>query len=295
MWFSSALETKNDKFNLTEQLSSSAVESGICTLKISPDGKLMASEDRGRNLSGVHTVTGGSDKSIRVKFTSDCEHIISTSADVCIFAWKILDELISKMRQKWLDRSGVSGLLKKISTIMRDYSSSQMSTPSPIQPRVEVQEDLKMIKRDFVQLRDQLYREQIQELDKEIAEIKQRLLTQKSLMVDLQQLSNDDQELDFSVRRATNKLHVAITKSMSLTSSLSNINDASGLVDFAATTSLLPSNTTGYLDYQYPNTFKFSSWAKKAFKEKEKEKRLKDNASNSNNTHIPTVTFSAQS
>ncbi|CAG8551118.1 3043_t:CDS:10 [Cetraspora pellucida] len=40
-------------------------------------------------------------------------------------------------------------------------------------PRVEVQEDLKVIERDFVQLRDQLYREQIQELDKEIAEIKQ--------------------------------------------------------------------------------------------------------------------------
>ncbi|RIB15606.1 Sds3-like-domain-containing protein [Gigaspora rosea] len=40
-------------------------------------------------------------------------------------------------------------------------------------PRVEVQEDLKMIERDFVQLRDQLYREQIQELEKEIAEIKQ--------------------------------------------------------------------------------------------------------------------------
>ncbi|CAG8689223.1 1555_t:CDS:10, partial [Racocetra persica] len=40
-------------------------------------------------------------------------------------------------------------------------------------PRVEVQEDLKKIEIDFVQLRDQLYREQIQELDKEIAEIKQ--------------------------------------------------------------------------------------------------------------------------
>ncbi|CAG8602864.1 17913_t:CDS:2, partial [Racocetra fulgida] len=38
---------------------------------------------------------------------------------------------------------------------------------------VEVQEDLKKIEIDFVQLRDQLYREQIQELDKEIAEIKQ--------------------------------------------------------------------------------------------------------------------------
>ncbi|CAJ0897281.1 6385_t:CDS:10 [Entrophospora sp. SA101] len=63
---------------------------------------------------GVCAVTGGSDKSVRlfdfsngtilgkvlghselitcVKFTSDCERVISTSADGCIFVWKISDE-----------------------------------------------------------------------------------------------------------------------------------------------------------------------------------------------------------
>ncbi|RIB24622.1 WD40-repeat-containing domain protein, partial [Gigaspora rosea] len=68
---------------------------------------------------GVHAVTGGSDKSIRlfdftngsilgkvlghselitgVMFTPDCERVISTSADGCIFVWKISDELVSKM------------------------------------------------------------------------------------------------------------------------------------------------------------------------------------------------------
>ncbi|CAG8472313.1 28624_t:CDS:10 [Gigaspora margarita] len=143
---------------------------------------------------GVHAVTGGSDKSIRlfdftngsilgkvlghselitgVQFTSDCERVISTSADGCIFVWKISDELVSKMRQKWLDRSGVGGALEKTSPIMRDYPSSQSSTPPPIQH-------------------------------------KSTLPTQKpqSLMVDLQQSSNDDgsgQESGFSVRRASN-------------------------------------------------------------------------------------------
>ncbi|CAG8668917.1 24793_t:CDS:2, partial [Dentiscutata erythropus] len=44
---SSTLETKYDKSDFTEQLSSSAVELEIST---SPDGKLMASGDRGGNL-----------------------------------------------------------------------------------------------------------------------------------------------------------------------------------------------------------------------------------------------------
>nr|CAG8559660.1 314_t:CDS:10 [Entrophospora candida] len=80
---------------------------------------------------GVCAVTGGSDKSVRlfdfsngtilgkvlghselitcVKFTSDCERVISTSADGCIFVWKISDELVNKMKQKWLDRSNCTG------------------------------------------------------------------------------------------------------------------------------------------------------------------------------------------
>ncbi|PKK75650.1 WD40 repeat-like protein [Rhizophagus irregularis] len=86
---------------------------------------------------GVHAVTGGSDKSIRlfdfsngnilgkvlghselitgVKFTPDCERVISTSADGCIFVWKVSDELVTKMRQKFLDRSGVGQSMEKIS------------------------------------------------------------------------------------------------------------------------------------------------------------------------------------
>ncbi|CAG8803656.1 34585_t:CDS:1, partial [Racocetra persica] len=145
---------------------------------------------------GVHAVTGGSDKSIRlfdftngsilgkvlghselitgVKFTSDCERVISTSADGCIFVWKISDELVSKMRQKWLDRSGLSGSLEKTSPLMRDYLLPQSSTPPPTFP-------------------------------------KSIMPAQKpqSLMVDLQQSSNDDgQESGFSVRRVTNGLKI---------------------------------------------------------------------------------------
>ncbi|CAG8506616.1 2533_t:CDS:10, partial [Dentiscutata heterogama] len=273
---------------------------------------------------GVHAVTGGSDKSIRlfdftngsilgkvlghselitgVKFTSDCERVISTSADGCIFVWKISDELVSKMRQKWLDRSGVSGLLEKTSPIMRDYPSSQSSTPPPIQPRT------------------------IMPAQKS-----------QSLMVDLQQSSNDDgsgQELGFSVRRATNNLK--IKKSYSSLSAMEHQNEDNAKkfvvkrpVSFAndgssqskstqsatatrlsldqsklpTATSSSPSNPMGLSTP--PNTptpsnsarreswkIGLPSWAKKAFKEKEEEKRLKDNASNSNNTNIPTVTFS---
>ncbi|CAG8714127.1 1746_t:CDS:1, partial [Scutellospora calospora] len=141
--------------------------------------------------SGVHAVTGGSDKSIRlfdftngailgkvlghselitgVKFTSDCERVISTSADGCIFVWKISDELVSKMRQKWLDRSGIGSSLERS---MKDYLSPQLSTLPLKSPKVT-------------------------------------LPAQKpqSLMVDLQQSSNDDNsrpESGFSVRRVSN-------------------------------------------------------------------------------------------
>ncbi|CAG8598342.1 10987_t:CDS:2, partial [Diversispora eburnea] len=101
---------------------------------------------------GVYAVTGGSDKSVRlfdfatgtilgkvlghselitcVKFTPDCERVISTSADGCIFVWKISDELVSKMRQKWLNRSGVG----RTSPVMKDYLSSPQLSSSPISP-----------------------------------------------------------------------------------------------------------------------------------------------------------------
>ncbi|CAG8452818.1 28309_t:CDS:10 [Dentiscutata erythropus] len=270
---------------------------------------------------GVHAVTGGSDKSIRlfdftngsilgkvlghselitgVKFTSDCERVISTSADGCIFVWKISDELVSKMRQKWLDRSGVSGLVEKTSPIMRDYPSSQSSIPPPIQPRTTMPAQ-----------------------------------KSQSLMVDLQQSSNDDQELGFSVRRATNNLKIKKsysslsamehqnednTKKFVVKRPVSYANDGSSQPKstqsttatrfsldqskLPTATSSSPSNTTGLTTP--PNTptplnsarreswkIGLPSWAKKAFKEKEEEKRLKDNVSNSSNTHIPTVTFS---
>ncbi|CAG8720678.1 32047_t:CDS:2, partial [Racocetra persica] len=47
---SCALETKNEKSDSSDQLNATSVESGIRTLKISPDGKLMASGDRSGNL-----------------------------------------------------------------------------------------------------------------------------------------------------------------------------------------------------------------------------------------------------
>jgi hypothetical protein len=111
---------------------------------------------------GVHAVTGGSDKSIRlfdfsngnilgkvlghselitgVKFTPDCERIISTSADGCIFVWKVSDELVTKMRQKWLDRSGVLGQSAERNSPYLSPTSTPILTPmstSPptIQPR----------------------------------------------------------------------------------------------------------------------------------------------------------------
>jgi len=89
------------------------------------------------------------------------------------------DESSSKM-----DASENNRICKKRRWDERDQNGNEDDGSTPTvykpeehdendKPRVEVQEDLKMIERDFVQLRDQLYREQIQELEKEIAEIKQ--------------------------------------------------------------------------------------------------------------------------
>ncbi|CAG8514111.1 17328_t:CDS:10 [Acaulospora morrowiae] len=99
---------------------------------------------------GACAATGGSDKSIRlfdftngtilgkvlghsdlitcVKFTPDCERVISTSADGCMFVWKLSDELVSKMRQKWLERNGSPSMTK-------DYLSPQSSIPPTTQPK----------------------------------------------------------------------------------------------------------------------------------------------------------------
>ncbi|CAG8605380.1 14338_t:CDS:10 [Funneliformis mosseae] len=132
---------------------------------------------------GVHAVTAGSDKSIRlfdfsngailgkvlghselitgVKFTPDCKRIISTSADGCIFVWKVSDELVSKMRQKWLDRSGVLGQsMERNSPTLKDI----LSPTSSILPRTNMPA--------------------------------QRT---QSLMMDLQ--VNDDQETEFTIRK----------------------------------------------------------------------------------------------
>ncbi|CAJ0829251.1 10706_t:CDS:10 [Entrophospora sp. SA101] len=122
---------------------------------------------------GVCAVTGGSDKSVRlfdfsngtilgkvlghselitcVKFTSDCERVISTSADGCIFVWKISDELVNKMKQKWLDRSNCTGTNsgRSFSPVMHSSpplpsssssssSSATTSAPSIIHPRTTV-------------------------------------------------------------------------------------------------------------------------------------------------------------
>ncbi|CAG8486907.1 7546_t:CDS:10 [Ambispora gerdemannii] len=105
---------------------------------------------------GVLAVAGGSDKSIRLfdfangtilskalghselitgaKFTPDCQRIVSTSADGCIFVWKISDELVAKMRKKWLDRSGG---LNGTSPTSQDLLGS---TPSNVQtaPRTTI-------------------------------------------------------------------------------------------------------------------------------------------------------------
>src|SRR5438045_6121028 len=105
---------------------------------------------------GVHAVTGGSDKSIRlfdftngnilgkvlghselitgVKFTPDCERIISTSADGCIFVWKVSDELVTKMRQKWLDRSGVLGQSAERNSPYLSPTSTPILTPASTSP-----------------------------------------------------------------------------------------------------------------------------------------------------------------
>ncbi|CAG8496566.1 11199_t:CDS:10 [Acaulospora colombiana] len=105
---------------------------------------------------GVCAVTAGSDKSIRlfdftngtilrkvlghselitgVKFTPDCERVISTSADGCIYVWKLSDELVSKMRQKWLERSGFNAQVGS-PPVVKDYLSPQSSTPSTIHPK----------------------------------------------------------------------------------------------------------------------------------------------------------------
>ncbi|CAG8495708.1 7995_t:CDS:10 [Racocetra fulgida] len=446
---SCALETKNEKSDSSDQLNATSVESGIRTLKISPDGKLMASGDQityqeahdaeiltieftdsrapgeilhvfdvnnnfqlvqtlddhsssitaikftndggklittvfdmdidisnryiatvsgerrlnvyhidtGKNVrsyksdtpeevntadqgsllrisldpGGVHAVTGGSDKSIRlfdftngsilgkvlghselitgVKFTSDCERVISTSADGCIFVWKISDELVSKMRQKWLDRSGVSGSLEKTSPLMRDYLLPQSSTPPPTIP-------------------------------------KSIMPAQKpqSLMVDLQQSSNDDgQESGFSVRRVTNGLKIKKSYSSLSAMELQNeentkkfaakrpasfANDSSSQqkstqltprfsLDHSKlpmATSPPPSNQTGISTPPSnptgistpPNTptnpssarreswkIGLPSWAKKAFKEKEEEKRPKDKTSNNNTNLVSNVLVSS--
>ncbi|CAB5191887.1 uncharacterized protein OCT59_005327 [Rhizophagus irregularis] len=131
---------------------------------------------------GVHAVTGGSDKSIRlfdfsngnilgkvlghselitgVKFTPDCERVISTSADGCIFVWKVSDELVTKMRQKFLDRSGVGQSMEKISPHL-----SPTQTPPSSQPRMTMPAQ-----------------------------------KPQSLMMDLQ--ASDGQEPEFTVRRA---------------------------------------------------------------------------------------------
>ncbi|CAG8614166.1 13200_t:CDS:10, partial [Ambispora leptoticha] len=99
---------------------------------------------------GVLAVAGGSDKSIRlfdfangtilskalghselitgVKFTSDCQRIVSTSADGCIFVWKVSDELVTKMRKKWLDRSGVNG-----TNFLGSTSPIPQDLPNPVQ------------------------------------------------------------------------------------------------------------------------------------------------------------------
>ncbi|CAI2177185.1 1880_t:CDS:10 [Funneliformis geosporum] len=118
---------------------------------------------------GVHAVTAGSDKSIRlfdfsngailgkvlghselitgVKFTPDCKRIISTSADGCIFVWKVSDELVAKMRQKWLDRSGVLGQsMERNSPTLKDYlshtSSIHQRTNMPAQRSQSLMMDL---------------------------------------------------------------------------------------------------------------------------------------------------------
>ncbi|CAG8544007.1 10525_t:CDS:2, partial [Scutellospora calospora] len=80
------------------------------------------------------------------------------------------DESSSKM-----DESENNRMCKKRRWDERDHNGNEDDGKHDEndKPRVEVQEDLKDIEIDFVQLRDQLYREQIQELDKEIAEIKQ--------------------------------------------------------------------------------------------------------------------------
>ncbi|CAG8573165.1 899_t:CDS:10, partial [Paraglomus occultum] len=106
----------------------------------------------GLDPSGVLAVAAGSDRSIRlfdfangtilskvfghselitdVKFTLDCERIISTSADGCVFVWKMSDEWVEKMRQKWLERSGAAGALGRTSPVFRESVSPQPPPPN---------------------------------------------------------------------------------------------------------------------------------------------------------------------
>ncbi|CAG8462325.1 1651_t:CDS:10 [Cetraspora pellucida] len=268
---------------------------------------------------GVHAVTGGSDKSIRlfdftngsilgkvlghselitgVKFTSDCERVISTSADGCIFVWKISDELVSKMRQKWLDRSGLSGSLERTSPLMRDYLLPQSSTPPSTQSKATLPAQ-----------------------------------RPQSLMADLQQSSNDDangQEPGFSVRRVTNGLK--IKKSYSSLSAMEPQNEENSKkftvkrpVSFAndgsqqqkstqltprfsldhsklpMATSPPPGISTPPNTPTTPNSARreswkigLPSWAKKAFKEKEEEKHFKDKALNNNTNIVSNVLVSS--
>ncbi|KAJ0061262.1 hypothetical protein NL108_013931 [Boleophthalmus pectinirostris] len=83
-------------------------DGSLLKVQIDPSGLYIATSCSDKNISifdfytgeCVTTMFGHSEIVTGLKFTSDCKHLISVSADSCVFVWRLAPELALKMRQR---------------------------------------------------------------------------------------------------------------------------------------------------------------------------------------------------
>ncbi|KAJ3010163.1 UNVERIFIED_CONTAM: hypothetical protein HDU68_002297 [Siphonaria sp. JEL0065] len=103
--------------NSTNDPPSTSTNSGLLKVCIDPTGRYAATAGGDRQIrifdlnSGVVVAKGYGHSEVVtcVKFSLDCERVVSTSADGCVFVWKLGDEVVRVMKDRLGKRGGGSG------------------------------------------------------------------------------------------------------------------------------------------------------------------------------------------
>ncbi|KAI9103015.1 WD40-repeat-containing domain protein [Phlyctochytrium arcticum] len=107
-------------------------EGGFIKLSMDPSGLYMATSasDKTIRIFDFYTGTcvgkissGHSELVTSVKFTADCQFLVSTAADGCIFVWRVAERMVTQMRSR-LNRTSP--------TLKRSRSASSVAVPAAL-------------------------------------------------------------------------------------------------------------------------------------------------------------------